>query len=328
MKMHYSHGMTSDRIAQIVGLFVLIPLIGLVVVGYFMATAEHLFERKFHLKASLSKSYGLEPGAPVMMSGFQIGRVRQVELNERGRVDVSLQLLARYQPMVREGAEASVSRSGVVVGQTVIEIGLGDERAPALTDGATIRVSEPRDIAELISEVQPVLNAVKQTLLRVETITQELQSAVQSGGKAIEQVATASQELPEMVQSVKRTVASVEQTVRTLPDVTGSVQKTLKTVDGIAGDVKQLTARLPAVLDTTQATAKSVQGLSESVKTMTDDIGPIFQSTQAVIDDLATITRGAKRTFPISRFVANAGQAPAAGKESGTVGLRGDDLSR
>jgi ABC-type transporter Mla subunit MlaD len=113
-----------------------------------------------------------------------------------------------------------------------------------------------------------------------------------------------------------------------LPDVTGSVQKTLKTVDGVAGDVKQLTARLPAVLDTTQETVKSVQGLTESVKQVTEEIGPILHSTQAVMDDLATLTRGAKRTFPFSRFAANAGPPPPAAKGPGLTSLRGDDLSR
>ena len=58
--------------------------------------AEHLFEPKYSLMASLSKSYGLEPGAPVVVSGISIGRVKQVDLNDHGTVDLTLQLLTRY----------------------------------------------------------------------------------------------------------------------------------------------------------------------------------------------------------------------------------------
>ena len=96
MKMHYSHQLAPNRIAQIVGAFVLVPLLVLVFAGIFMAKAEHLFDRKYLLTSSLSKSYGLEPGAPVVVSGIRIGRVEQVDLNERGTVNLVLQLLVRY----------------------------------------------------------------------------------------------------------------------------------------------------------------------------------------------------------------------------------------
>ena len=39
-----------------------------------------MFERKYRLKTSLSKAYGLEPGAPVVVSGIRIGRVEQIDL--------------------------------------------------------------------------------------------------------------------------------------------------------------------------------------------------------------------------------------------------------
>jgi phosphotransferase system glucose/maltose/N-acetylglucosamine-specific IIC component len=43
MKMHYSHQLSPDRIAQIVGAFIMVPLLVLVVAGIFMAKAEHMF---------------------------------------------------------------------------------------------------------------------------------------------------------------------------------------------------------------------------------------------------------------------------------------------
>ena len=180
--MHYSHRLSSGRLAQIVGTFVLIPVLILAVAGFWMSKTEHLFEPKYHLLASLSKSYGLEPGAPVVVSGIRVGRVKQVDLNDRGTVDLTLQLSARYQDMVKGNSELHITKSGVVVGQTQVEIGAGTASSPVLTDGAIIRAVEPRDIGDLLNEVEPVLMAVKQTLLRVETITQDLQGGVKAGG--------------------------------------------------------------------------------------------------------------------------------------------------
>jgi phospholipid/cholesterol/gamma-HCH transport system substrate-binding protein len=331
MKMHYSHQLTSSRLAQIVGTFVLIPLLLLIVAGILMSKVEHLFERKYSLNASLSKSYGLEPGAPVVVSGIRVGRVEQVDLNERGTVDIRLLLLTRYQSMVKENSELSVIKSGVVVGQTQVDIAMGTASSPVLQEGGTIRAVEPKDIGDLINEVQPVLAAVKQTLLRVETITQDLQGSLKAGGKALEQVAAATQELPALMASVQRTVAAVEQASTVLPTMTGSVQRTLGVVDRMTADVRQSTSKLPAILESAQETLTSVRRLSESVRDLSDEFAPIVHTAQTTLGDVSVLVRGAKQTFPFTRFVQNAGPPPPS--QEAPVGgsiksLRGDQLHR
>jgi phospholipid/cholesterol/gamma-HCH transport system substrate-binding protein len=327
MKMHYSHQLSPNRIAQIVGAFVLVPLLVLAVAGLFMAKAEHLFDRKYLLTSSLSKSYGLEPGAPVVVSGIRIGRVEQVDLNDRGTVDLVLQLLVRYRNMVKQDSELSISKSGIVVGQTQIEITGGGADSAVLEDGGTIRAVEPRDIGEIINEIQPVLVAVKQTLLRVDTITQDVQGAVKAGGRALEQVATVTQELPALVASVQRTAASVERTVQSLPDMTGSVKRTLGVVDRVTADVQQATRRLPAIIDSTQDVLQSVKSLTSSVNEMSQELTPAVRTAQSTLADISLLVRGAKQTFPFSRFAENAGTAPTTAEGPSLKSLRTDGLS-
>src|SRR5579884_369485 len=328
MKMHYSHGLSSSRIAQIVGTFVVLPLFVLAVVGVFMAKAQHLFERKYHVKASLSKSYGLEPGSPVLFSGIPIGRVELVDLNDRGTVDVLLQLRSRYQELVREDSEARITKSGVVIGQTQVDIAMGSAAKPVLPDGGIIRAVEPKDIGELMDEIKPVLDSVKQTLLRVEDITKDMQATIQTGGRALGQVEQATRELPVLVASIQHTVSSVERTAASLPNITGSINKRLSLVDGIARDVKMTTSRLPVVIDSAEQTVRSVRELTDSVKGVAKELGPILETTQTTMDDISTIVRGAKNTFPISSFVKNAGAASAIQPSQSPTSLRGDRVSR
>lgn len=327
MKMHYSHQLAPNRIAQIVGAFVLVPLLVLVFAGIFMAKAEHLFDRKYLLTSSLSKSYGLEPGAPVVLSGIRIGRVEQVDLNERGTVNLVLQLLVRYRNMVKQDSELSISKTGIVVGQTQIEITGGTADSPVLRDGATIHAIEPKDIGEIINEIQPVLAAVKQTLLRVDTITQDVQGAVKAGGRALEQVAAVTQELPGLVASVQRTAASVERTVDALPDMTGSVKRMLGVMDRVTTDVHQATRRLPAIIDSTQDVLQSVKTLTSSVNDMSQELTPTLRTAQTTLADISLLVRGAKQTFPFSRFAQNAGPLPATTEGSSLKSLRTDGLS-
>jgi phospholipid/cholesterol/gamma-HCH transport system substrate-binding protein len=328
MKMHYSHRLSTSRIAQIVGAFVMVPLLGLIVVGIFMAKSEHLFEEKYLLRTSLSKSYGLEPGAPVLVSGIPIGRVEAVEFNDRGTIDVTLQLRRRYQEMVREDSELSIVKSGLVMGQTQVLIAMGNPKRPVLADGEHIKTVEPRDYAELLEEIKPMLESVRRTLQSLEEITKDVHIAVQTGGRVLTNVEHTTQELPSVVVSVQRTVGSVERTAADLPEITESIKKTLATVDGIAFDVRTATAKLPGVMTAAQDAVNNVKVTTENIKVMSKDIPPMVQTANTTLNDVNTIIRGAKKTFPISAMVKNAGPESSSRTGNGLRSLRGDQLSQ
>lgn len=102
-------------------------------------------------------------------------------------------------PSVTKGArlsELGITKSGVLVGQAQVEIGMGSQSKPALADGAVLKAVEPRDLGELVNEVRPVLDTVKQALLRVEEITRDVQTTIQTGGRALGQVEQVTRELP------------------------------------------------------------------------------------------------------------------------------------
>ncbi len=328
MKMHYSHRLSGGRIAQIVGAFVVVPLLGLVVVGIFMAKTEHLFEEKYQLHSTLSQSYGLEPGAPVLMSGIPIGTVKAVEFAETGKIDVTLQLLTRYQAMVRQDSVATFAKLGVLMGQTQVTIAMGDPGKPVLNDGATIRATEPRDYAELVDEVRPLLQSVQRTLARVEDVTKDVQAMVQTGGRVLTDVEQSAKELPEIMASVHRSAGSVEKATASLPEITGSVKKTLAVVDRITVDVRTTTAKLPAIADSAQEVVNNLKATTESIKVISKDLPPIVRTAHATLDDVNMILTGAKKTFPVSTFVKNAEPPAAERGASGLRSLRGDQVSR
>ncbi len=333
MAMHYSHKLSGQRMAQLVGAFVLVPVLGVIAVGIFMLKAEHIFDEKYQLHATLNNAYGLAPGDPVMISGLPIGRVRTVEFADGGTVAITFQLLSRYQEMVRENSVASITKSGVVMGQTQVEVAMGDRSKPVLTDGATIRAQPPTDYAAMLnevrSEVKPVLESVQRTVLRVEEITKDVQQAVQTGGRTLAHVEQATRELPTVMASVQRSVTAVEQTTATLPELTGSVKKTLGKVDGIVTDVKTTTAKLPPLVTAAQDAVNNIKASTESIKAVSKDMPPLVRTAHATLDDVNTIIKGAKRTFPVSTMIQNAEQPESVVRAgNGLTSLRGDQLPR
>lgn len=332
MKMHYSHQLAGQRIAQIVGAFVLVPLLGLVVVGIFMIKSEHLFEDKYQLRAALTKSYGLMPGDPVLISGITIGQVESIELNQAGTIDLTLRVLTRYQDMIRSDSVASLSKSGVFMGQNQVDVAMGDRTKPALTDGAAIAFVQPTDYAALLNEVRndvkPVLESVHRTMLRVEEITKDVQQTVQTGGRVLTHVEQTTRELPSIVSTVKQSAQSVQAATASLPEMTGSVKQTLKTVDGIVGDVKATSATLPGLAAAAKEAVTNIKVTTEAVKAVSRDVPPMVRTAQATLEDVNTIIKGAKRTFPVSTMVKKAEAAEAAGRPgNGLQSLRGDQVT-
>lgn len=328
MKLHYAHRLSGGRIAQIIGLFVLVPLLGLVVAGVFKAKAEHVFEEKYRLHAMVRHSHGLVLGAAVLVSGIPIGKVDAVEFTEDGTIDVTLLLLKKFQDRVREDSVASVTSSGLFVGQPQVEIAMGSHSKPILDDGATIRTVEPRDLGELVTEVRPVLDTFQRTLLRVDEITKDIHARVQTTGQAMAEIEQGTRLLPEVMASAQRAVGSVERTTAALPELVESAKKTLATMEAATSDVRTATRKLPGLVESMQDAANNVKSTTRSLRGISKDLVPIIQGASETLDDVSTIVRGAKKTFPVSSFVKNAEPKAPSRPESGLRSLRGDQLGR
>jgi len=306
--MHYSHRLSQTRLHQIVGWFVLVPILVLVGVVVLVAQSENLFEEKYHITTVFSEGYGLKPGKQVMLLGIQIGEVTKVEVTEQNDAKVTMEILKKYRDKIRQNSVAKIGKSGGLVGEPQIEITVGHRSRPVVADGGHIESEE----------------TVKKTLVRVEEVTQDLQATVQTGHEAFKSVREASTRLPAILQNLKETTAALREatlsTTEQVPAITASVRASVDRAADAMRDVKAATGRLPGVVD-------SLQGAVDNVKAVTEDVPPLLRSVEGTLQDVDEIVMGAKQTFPISTFAA---KGRAARAEERTVpiprSLRRDDL--
>jgi phospholipid/cholesterol/gamma-HCH transport system substrate-binding protein len=327
--MHYSHRLPQARIQQIVGWFIIVPVIIVGAVLYEVSKNENLFEEKYELTTVLSEGYGLKPGQPVVMLGIQIGRIAKVEFSEQNDAKVTLRILKKYQEKVRQNSIAKLGKSGGFFGDPQIEITVGNKSLPMVAEDGHLEAEEPFNMAELLAEAKPMLETVKKTLLRVEQITQEVQATVITGHETLQNVKEASSGLPAVLTNVRHATATVRETARTVaaevPALTGGLQKTLNRVGDVVEDVKVSTAKLPEIMDSARGSLDNVKGLTGDLR---GNVPPLMTSVQGTVDDVNEIMAGAKKTFPISTFV---GKARSVRIEEGAGlsprSLRRDDLT-
>ncbi len=330
--MHYSHRLSQKRIHQIVGGFVIVPILILGAVLIFVVKSENLFEEKYQVTTLFSEGHGLKAGQPVVLLGIQVGRVSKVEFTDQNDAKVTLEILKKYQDKIRQNSLAKIGKTGGFVGETQIEITVGNKSKPVVQAGGHIEAEEPFNVAELLAEVKPLVETVKRMVGRVEQITQDVHATVKTGNEALANVREASTRLPDVLDHVRETTVTVRDAARNaaaeLPGITAGVRKSVDRVGDAVEDVKATTAKLPAVVDSAKGAVDNVQAMTGDLREVIHkDVPPIVRSAQGTLEDVNEILAGAKQTFPLSVFAAR-GRAARSEElaASGPTSLRKDDL--
>ena len=131
-----------------VGIFV---IAGLVCLGYLsikLGKMEVLSEKGYEVYALFSETGGLKTGSPVVIAGVDIGRVKNVTLdNYQAKVVLSVPETVKLQ----EDAIASIKTKGLI-GEKYIEITPGGSEK-IIQPGGRIRETQPAiDVEQLISK--------------------------------------------------------------------------------------------------------------------------------------------------------------------------------
>lgn len=131
-----------------VGLFLLAGVLSLAYLSIKIARKEFFAHGGYEVQAVFSNCNGMKSGAPVMIAGVEVGRVRGITLQ-----DYEARVALQIEPgvVLQKDVIASIKTKGLI-GEKYIEItpGAADENIPA---GGTIRETQPAlDIESMISK--------------------------------------------------------------------------------------------------------------------------------------------------------------------------------
>lgn len=130
-----------------VGLFI---VIGIVCLGYLsikLGRMEVLGGKGYEIEAVFSNSGGLKTGSSVVIAGVEVGRVKEIVLDDyQALVTISLPLDVKIQ----EDAIASIKTKGLI-GEKYIEITPGGAEEIIGPDGRIRDTQPPVDLEQLIS---------------------------------------------------------------------------------------------------------------------------------------------------------------------------------
>jgi len=171
-----------------VGLLITVGLAVALVAVLSVGERQGLLKQRYFLNARFDDISGLQEGAPVRVSGFQVGVVNKIALVETGgrqRVEVRLRIEKQAQPRIRQGSQAKISSMGLL-GDKLVEIVPASMERPMMNNGEelpTIAVMPPEEIMGKVAEITDTLNS---TAVSLNVIMKKIEKGTGTLGKMID----------------------------------------------------------------------------------------------------------------------------------------------
>jgi ABC-type transporter Mla subunit MlaD len=156
-----------------VGLFVLVPLLVIPALLMFILIKSEILEHWVELHMKCETGTGLKKSTNVNILGNAVGHVQTVTLNEKGYVDVTIQVKKRYSHFIHKDSKAYLKQKNFVVGDWEIDLTIGSQTSQPISDGDTLAVEYQirlEKMVEVFTQMMEPFESLIQSLNRGEGI--------------------------------------------------------------------------------------------------------------------------------------------------------------
>jgi phospholipid/cholesterol/gamma-HCH transport system substrate-binding protein len=263
-----------------VGLTVIFASLVLALLLFLMSGTGGLFSRRITLVAYFDNAEGLRLGAPVRLSGVDIGNVSKILIvRDKDRqltpVEVVMKVSTKYDFNLRRDTVTSLETAGVL-GETYMDMDSSRAVGPPAQDGDTLPTRVHPDFNEVVRSSQSTLQNMDALLKRADRILAFAESGKGSLGKLIYD--------PALYDSISQTVTEFKGIVDEIAQGNGSLGKLINDNDAYNKFVATLD-RMNAVADDLQA-GKGTAGKFLKDPTLYDNANDTIANLKKVSEDL------------------------------------------
>ena len=221
--------------------------IALLIIGYNFLKGNSIFSSETNLFARYTRVDGLTVSKPVLINGYQIGRVAKLQLEPGGTILATLSINSKYE--IPENSIARLEGTDLL-GSKAIIMELGNSKKMA-EDGFTLNANVEKGLME---QVQPVQKKAELIIGKMDSILSSVNSILN----------------PNFQKNVDKSFNSIAGTL-------ASLETTSKKVDGLVGSESK---RIEAIF-------KNVEGITANLNNNNQKISDILTNINTVTDKFA-----------------------------------------
>ena len=264
------------------GIFIFLGSTLLVIGIFLLGNKEALFKSTFTVKAYFQNVEGLRNGAPVRLSGVDVGAIKSIQIigEKASSIEVSMRLLSDIKKFIRRDTEAGIETEGLV-GFKFIALHIKDSKAEHVTDGGTILAKDPVSFADVIEETQGIMAYTKEMTKNLSEIVEKINAGEGTLGKilnddklyyaAAELTKTAGSSMDSITTDLREVVGIFDEMGRRMGDIITRVNNAVGSVDTILLNVKEGKGVVGALFVEGNSEDTTISSIISNIKDITDE---------------------------------------------------------
>ena len=306
-----------------VGITVLVSCVTLAVLLFLMSGTRGLFSKRIMLQSYFDNASGLREGAPVRLSGVDVGNVIHIRVvpdkdKQQTPVEIMMKVSTKYGFNLRRDSVVSLETAGVL-GETYLDIDSSQAVGPTVQDGDTLATQVHPDFNQVVRASQSTLENMDALLKRADRILAFAESGKGSLGKLIYD--------PTLYNRISATVADLQGMVEDVAKGKGSLgalinkndayDKFLATLDKMNAVIDDVQAgkgtagkllKDPSLYDNANDTMANIKKVSESINSGKGTVGRLIQDDELAKKLDITITKLSELTSELEAGQGTAGK--------------------
>ncbi len=272
------------------GIFIFFGTVLLVLSIFLLGSKEKLFTRTSEVKAYFSQIEGLKSGAPVRLSGYDIGSVSSISFapDSTAKVEVKMRIDNALRHFIHLDSEAAIETEGLV-GKKIVTITPGGADAAEITDGGVIPSKNPVNISAIMEETESIMGNINNLTKDFSEIFAKINEGEGSIGKLVNDDGLYKSAVT-LTRSADKSMSIITTRLDEIADIivktSGSMKSIIGNIDSATVDVRNLVHRVnngEGILGTLIGDKK----ISDSVKTMIKNLVKTSDDARIATSSLA-----------------------------------------
>ncbi|MDY0973635.1 MlaD family protein [Massilia sp. CFBP9012] len=285
---------------------ILLVLLGLMIAGFvlYVMYARGVFEPTQRLTLVAEDSSGVIPGMDMTFAGFPIGRVRQVDLGDDGKVQITVDVQSKDAKWLRASSVFTLESS--IVGETRLRAYTGvltDAPLPPNSTRTVLRGDATAEIPRIVATARALLenletmtasgSDVNASLANLSAVTGRMSGRYGVLGGALGGDEEA-KKLMEALDRVNVILAKADQRVFGKAGVMDDTQAAIRQLDVVLQDASTTLKKVDAVLVEAQA-------VGANTREATEDLGALRGEVDASLRKVNRLVEEINRKWPFAR---------------------------
>lgn len=268
--------MSQSRLRLKVGLFVLFLLLNAVGIIYYILMSKGTFDKRYNYYFTTFSAETLTVGMPVKVSGFKIGQVDQIILEDDGTVKLVFSVDEQNKKWVSQGSLLMIRKPLIGSSYIILYSAIGNE---VLKENSKLDALISNDINDLVLKLEPIVIKMGNIVNSIDKITTYLSkddSELMKIIKNLEQFSSTLAENKSLLTSITGDKKATQSFIKTINNLPKLVNKFNKISTGINKDIvpqlAQFIKELGNIALDIQSKLKTLDGVVNSVGSYDKDL--------------------------------------------------------